>query len=303
MVKSVPPSFISGSARCAMRMKDQQETSIVSGNPSRGTSITRPPSVSLGEKAIEWTTKSSSPQFSAMRSNTASSWPSAHHVQRHEDRRLDLARERLDVGLGLVVEIGDRELGAEGAEGAGAAPGDRLVVGDADDQAAACLRAAWPSTAGRVMASLRLIRLAGCSERQGVPRDHQLLVGRHDDGARRGSSASRCSAAPAALASGSSSAPSQARRSAMRARIGGGVLADPGGEDEGVEAVERRREQPGDAARSGGRSDRWRRPRAGRRWPEGRACRWRRRRGPSGRTPCREGRSPRRRVMPFCSIR
>ena len=33
MVKSVPPSFISGSARWAMRRKDQTETSIVTWKP------------------------------------------------------------------------------------------------------------------------------------------------------------------------------------------------------------------------------------------------------------------------------
>ena len=44
-------------------------------------------------------------------------------------------RERLDEFLRLVVQIGDGQLGAEGAEGLGAAPGDRLVVGNADDEA------------------------------------------------------------------------------------------------------------------------------------------------------------------------
>ena len=55
-------------------------------------------------------------------------------VERHDDRRLELARQRLDEFLGLVVQIGDRELGAERAERLGAAPGDGLIVGDADDQ-------------------------------------------------------------------------------------------------------------------------------------------------------------------------
>ena len=50
---------------------------MVTWKPSRGTSVTRPPSASLVEKAIEWTRKSSSPQSAAMRSKTASSWPSA----------------------------------------------------------------------------------------------------------------------------------------------------------------------------------------------------------------------------------
>ena len=59
-----------------------------------------------------------------------------HHVQRQEQFGLDLARERLDVGLGLVGQVGDRKLGSERTEGAGTAPCDRLVVGDTDDQAA-----------------------------------------------------------------------------------------------------------------------------------------------------------------------
>ena len=61
MVNRVPPSRISGSAKCAMRMKVQQEISIVVRKPSRDTSVTRPCSASFGEKAIEWTTKSSLP--------------------------------------------------------------------------------------------------------------------------------------------------------------------------------------------------------------------------------------------------
>ena len=57
------------------------------------------------------------------------------HVERHDDRRFELARERLDVFLRLVVEIGHGDLGAERPERLGAAPGDRIFVGDADDEA------------------------------------------------------------------------------------------------------------------------------------------------------------------------
>jgi hypothetical protein len=77
MVNSVPPLRISGSARCAMRMNVQHDTSMVVRKPSRDTSTTRPCSASLGENAMECTTKSSLPQSLAMRSNTASIWPSA----------------------------------------------------------------------------------------------------------------------------------------------------------------------------------------------------------------------------------
>ena len=75
MVKSVPPSRIRGSARCAMRMKLQHDTSMVVRKPSRPTSTTRPCSASFGEKAMEWTTKSSLPHFCSMCSKTASISP------------------------------------------------------------------------------------------------------------------------------------------------------------------------------------------------------------------------------------
>ncbi len=69
-----------------------------------------------------------------MRSNTASSWPGTAMSIGMKIGRFHLARERLHMRLGLFVEIGDRKLGAEGVEGSGATPGDRTIVGDADDQ-------------------------------------------------------------------------------------------------------------------------------------------------------------------------
>src|SRR5512144_1068749 len=56
------------------------------------------------------------------------------HVERKHDLGLELLGERLDVFLCLVVEIGDRELGPERAKRLSAAPGNRLIVGDADDE-------------------------------------------------------------------------------------------------------------------------------------------------------------------------
>jgi hypothetical protein len=63
-------------------------------------------------------------------------------IERQEDRRLELLRERLDVGSRLVVQVGERELAAEGAEGAGAAVRDRVLVGDTDHEALLALEAA-----------------------------------------------------------------------------------------------------------------------------------------------------------------
>ena len=42
--------------------------------------------------------------------------------------------------FGALVQIGHGEIGPERTEGLGAAPGDRLVVGDADDQALLALQ-------------------------------------------------------------------------------------------------------------------------------------------------------------------
>jgi hypothetical protein len=55
-------------------------------------------------------------------------------VHRQEQLGVELVGERLDEPFGLLVEIGDRDVGAERAQPLGAAPGDRLVVGDADHE-------------------------------------------------------------------------------------------------------------------------------------------------------------------------
>jgi hypothetical protein len=59
------------------------------------------------------------------------------NVERHEDRCFELARERLDILHGLVVQVSHGQIGPERSESLGAAPSNRLVVGDADDQALA----------------------------------------------------------------------------------------------------------------------------------------------------------------------
>ena len=134
MVIIVPPSVISGSARRARSRNDQQDTSIAVRNPSRGQSVTRPASASRGAKAMEWTRMSSRPHLAAIAANSASACAGVAHLQRQEQRRIDRLRQRLDIGPRLVVQIGHRDLGAGAAHRLGAAPGDRVVVGDADDQ-------------------------------------------------------------------------------------------------------------------------------------------------------------------------
>jgi len=59
-------------------------------------------------------------------------------VERHEDRRLQLSCQRLDVGPGLLVDVGDRQICAQLAKRLRAAVSDRMLVGDSDDE---CFRA------------------------------------------------------------------------------------------------------------------------------------------------------------------
>ena len=95
-----------------MRMNEWHEMSIARAKPSRELSATRPCRSAAGAKAIECSTKSSRPQRSRIASNTASISPRLLDVERHRDRRRQLARQRLDVRARLVVEPGHGELGA-----------------------------------------------------------------------------------------------------------------------------------------------------------------------------------------------
>jgi hypothetical protein len=58
------------------------------------------------------------------------SWPG--DIQRHEHRSLQLISQGLDVGFGLLVEIGHRQLGTELAECPGTAIGNGVFIGDTD---------------------------------------------------------------------------------------------------------------------------------------------------------------------------
>ena len=64
-------------------------------------------------------------------------------VERHEDRRFKFLRERLDVLLCAIVEIGHREIRTQCAKGLGASPGDRFIVGNADDKSFFSNRRPW----------------------------------------------------------------------------------------------------------------------------------------------------------------
>src|SRR3954470_7103522 len=56
-------------------------------------------------------------------------------VERHQKRGFDHLGQRLDIFPRLVVQIGDGDLGAQRAKRLGAAPGNGILIGDADNQA------------------------------------------------------------------------------------------------------------------------------------------------------------------------
>ena len=62
------------------------------------------------------------------------------HIERRHDGRLHLLRQRLHMRTRLVIEPGHGQFGASRAQGAGAAPGDALRVGDAHHQPAFSLQ-------------------------------------------------------------------------------------------------------------------------------------------------------------------
>ena len=127
-------------------------------------------------------------------------------------------------------------------------------------------------TAGRWASYMHGLRMActgggrrrAAAARERVAGDHQLLVGRD-----RHRPASRLPAVEISGAVPRVGAPGRARRRASaaarrpRARIGGGVLADAGGEHEAVEPAHGRGERAGVAARCGRRSSRARARRRG----------------------------------------
>src|SRR6476619_4614114 len=81
MVESVPPSFISDSASFAMRIKDQQETSMASRKPSFEQSTTRPCRSAFGAKAMECTQISSFPHSVVCPLNPPPPRPPRHCVR------------------------------------------------------------------------------------------------------------------------------------------------------------------------------------------------------------------------------
>ncbi len=159
---------------------------------------------------------------------------------------VQLLAERFNELSRLFVQVGDGQFRAQRAEGSGAAPGNRLIVGDADDQA---LLAVEEGRLGGGNCHAVLL-YSGARARPADSRASVCLAIINSSSVGTTRSATRLSgadivAAPAAFAAGSSVAPSQPSFSAMRARTRCRLLADAGGEDEGIEAAECGRQHAG----------------------------------------------------------
>ena len=117
-----------------MRMKEWQETSINSAKPAAEQSTRTSVEVFLAgpgngvEQEIE-----PAPFLPDCREKRLELARRAN-VAGEEDFRIDLARERLDIGFGLVVEVGHGKLGTSAPEVLRRRPGKAVLVGDANDK-------------------------------------------------------------------------------------------------------------------------------------------------------------------------
>ena len=103
-------------------------------NPARELSATRPCRSAAGGKGNRVQQEVQPPPARAQGVEDGFHLPVLLHVQGQLDGGLQLLCQRLDVGAGLLVQPGDGQLGPSGAEGARAAPGNAVLVGNADDQ-------------------------------------------------------------------------------------------------------------------------------------------------------------------------
>ena len=121
-------------------MNDQHETCIAWAKPSQGAVDHAAVQVVLRSEGYGVDDEVESAPFLGDGVEHGLEFAGLRDIERRGDRRLQLLSQRLDVGLGLLVEPGHGEIGSEGAQLHRAAVGDRLVVGDADDQSLLALQ-------------------------------------------------------------------------------------------------------------------------------------------------------------------
>ena len=116
MVKSVPPFFISGSAKWAMRMKVQQNTSIVARKSSRD-DINNPSLKRILRRKgngvndeVEFAPVLSDP----FKNSLHLAW--RIDIEWHHDRGFERTGERLDIFFRFLIKIGHCDLSPERPE-------------------------------------------------------------------------------------------------------------------------------------------------------------------------------------------
>ena len=123
-----------------MRMNDQHDTSIVLRKPSR-CDINHAPVQRLLRRERDRVEQEIEPAPLLLDTlEHLFGLPFGVHIQRHEDRRLELLRQRFDVLSRAFVEIGYRKLRAQRPERLRTPPSDRLIVGDADNETLSSLQ-------------------------------------------------------------------------------------------------------------------------------------------------------------------
>jgi len=143
-------------------------------------STTRPWRSSFGAKAMECRHRSRRPQFLGDGLEHGLELALLGQVERQQQRCIDLSRQRLHVGARLVVEVGDRDIGAERLEGLGTTPGNGLVVSNPRDQRLLALQQGQRRDNQSCCVLLRARAGASAHYTQRVVCDHKLLVGRND---------------------------------------------------------------------------------------------------------------------------
>jgi hypothetical protein len=154
-------------------------------------------------------------------------------IERHEDRCAELFGERLDVGLRLLVDIGDREVGAKLPKRLRAAIGNRMLVRHTYDERFGAFEHGRRNLDGHDLFS------AGRASSACVCRAiiSSSLVGMTQTATPLAPVLTR--GLLAALAVASSSIPSQRASRHIRSRRAALFLADPGREDNRIQPTER----------------------------------------------------------------
>jgi hypothetical protein len=158
-------------------MKVQQDTSIVVRKPSRGTSTTARQALPLAKR--QWNAPQNPNAHFFNPFEYRFHLPGRIDIERHENQCIEFTRQRRDklLALSLRYVIASSLPSREGL----AAPSDGLIIGNADDEASVCLRAAAPSQIELSRGPLGFDAMLSIDRAiTSMMCNHQLFVSRHD---------------------------------------------------------------------------------------------------------------------------